>query len=211
MLSYLLLLTQIPAVTLAPVEGAKLFHKVTYTMNLQGSVLTYNADVNTKYVDVTDKSFTLDRTVSNGTAKYKGKVLPMDETDMALLRVNRDGTLDFKEMETVEVEGVLDVLLFRFIPLPAEKDETVVKTLPGNDAVIPDQKIESTFLGKKEAVGEEGYAFRQKSMAGPMNWTTDFVVRLDGTILEASCEFSGFFFGDKAIDGTGKATMKLIP
>ncbi|RYG46895.1 hypothetical protein EON79_08865 [bacterium] len=200
---------QAPAVTLAPVEGAKTVHLSSLKLNLGGIDATVDSEINAVYSKVTPEGFDVEETLANLKVMANGQELPAN-ADPIKASIGKDGTLKTLGGGVKGVSAAMMYLIFRFVPAPAETGKTTTVTLKGDGVEIPDQKVESTYIGPKKVEAGEGFEFKQKTTANELVIDTDFVVKADGTILEATTKFTGLPVPQAggSADGTGTRSLK---
>ncbi|CAN5555582.1 hypothetical protein BH11ARM2_BH11ARM2_38240 [soil metagenome] len=205
-----LLAFQAPTVALAPVQGSKVLHTMSIKMDVGGRNVTVSSDHETTYTMVGEADFTAEQTTSNLKVMVDENEFPAPATTLKV-QMGKDGSVKSIEGGMQGADAIYNHLLFRFVPTPAETDKTTTVEFKGDSGKgFPDQKVESTYIGPKKSGDMDGYEFKQKTTAGDMTSTTDFVVKADGTILEATSTFSGLPIpAANGLGATGTATLKM--
>ncbi|RYG37182.1 hypothetical protein EON81_07440 [bacterium] len=205
-----LLATQAPTIALSPAEGAKSVHTTELKITLPAFDITINSTGTSTFSKVTDAGFEVEEVISDVKVVAGGQELS-PAVNPVKVTMGKDGTIKSMAGGVEGANQALTYILFRFVPTPAETGKTTTVELKGNGSDIPDQKVESTYIGPKKVDAGEGFEFKQKTTANELVVDTDYVVKADGTILEATTKFTGLPVPAAGGSADGTGTMKLKP
>lgn len=205
-----LLAVQGPVVSLSPEQRSKVTHTTSIKMNVGGTDVTVDFDAETTFTTVTDTDITTEQASSNLKVMVNGAEMPVPSNSLKVV-IGKDGSIKEIGGGLPGADAIYNHLLFRFVPAPTEEGKKLTIDIKGDSAKgIPDQTVSSTYVGPKKVGEVDGYEFEQTTKANDFTTTTDFVVKADGTILEANAKFSGLPIpAANGLGAEGTATMKI--